>query len=124
MLKAVFSLALLILVAPGLASANSRFTVKNDSRDNVQVFIYNGGDTVCAVAAKDPYVSPGESESYGCEGNGKHRCKVTVIMPGNGDTACTDSDDLWSKCDAVSVIHVGDDETLVISSNYKTCSIE
>lgn len=58
------------------AEANPRFTVENNSDEKIKIFIYNGGDQTCTAAAKTKKVSPGKTESYGCTGNGKGRCKV------------------------------------------------
>lgn len=58
------------------AEANPRFTVENASDDKIEIYIYNGDDTQCITEAKTKKISPGETESYGCTGNGKGKCKV------------------------------------------------
>lgn len=62
------------------AEASPRFTIENASDDKIQVYIYNGGDTSCETEAKTKMVSPGETESFGCTGNGKGKCKVQFFF--------------------------------------------
>lgn len=68
------------------ASANSRFTIENDSYAKVTVQIYSGGDGSCKSPEKTKTASAGETDSYGCTGNGKNRCKVKLRV--DGDRIC------------------------------------
>ena len=58
------------------AQASPRFTVENTSDDTIDVHIYSGGDTLCTHEEKTKKVSPGETKTIGCNGNGKGKCKV------------------------------------------------
>ena len=67
------------------AEANPRFTVENSSDEKIKIFIYNGGDQTCTAAAKTKKLSPGKTETYGCTGNGKGRCKVRFFSQVDGE---------------------------------------
>ena len=74
---AVLTLASMVgLGASFSAEASPRFTIENTSDEKIKIFIYNGDDQTCTAAAKTKKVSPGKTETYGCTGNGKGRCKV------------------------------------------------
>ncbi len=68
------------------ANANSRFTVENQVELKANVYIYSGGDSVCSFEEKLKAASGGETDSYGCTGNGKNRCKVQFYI--NGSKIC------------------------------------
>ena len=70
--------------ASPVAEASPRFTVQNDSDKKVIVDIYDGGDSVCSLADKTKVASAGETDTYGCNGQGKGRCKV-VFSSGDKD---------------------------------------
>lgn len=77
----------LLFAAAGLspmAEANSRFTVENDIDDKVNLYIYTGDDTACLIEQKTKSVPSGESRSFGCAGNGKNQCRVTLFADGGG----------------------------------------
>ena len=67
------------LAASPAAEASPRFTVKNDSSKKVFVDIYDGDDSVCTTPDKTKIASAGETDTYGCNGHGKGRCKVEFI---------------------------------------------
>jgi hypothetical protein len=69
------------------AQASPRFTIENASDDKIKVYIYNGDDTSCTEEAKTKKVSPGITETYGCTGNGKGKCKVQFYF--DIDQICT-----------------------------------
>ena len=60
------------------ASASSRFTVQNDTENHVFVSIFMGGDQFCALEQKSQRVEAGKTETYGCKGNGKGKCKIKL----------------------------------------------
>lgn len=62
------------------ANANSRFTLDNQTDKKLMVLIYNGDDSICTTAAKSKNVKAGNSNSYGCEGRGNHRCHIRVYQ--------------------------------------------
>ena len=64
------------------AHANPRFKVENDLDVKVDVTIFNGGDMSCGTPAKAKKVKPGETESFGCVGNGKGKCKIVLGIDG------------------------------------------
>lgn len=75
---AVIGLGLAFAASPA-AEASPRFTVKNDSDKRVYVEIYTGADSVCSLAEKTKNASPGETDTYGCSGQGKGQCKVGFL---------------------------------------------
>ena len=76
--RALATVAGLILVAS--ADASPRFTIQNASDDKIKVYIYNRGDRSGTEEAKTQKVSPGKTETYGCTGNGKGKCKVQFFF--------------------------------------------
>lgn len=64
------------------AEANSRFTVENQMDVQATVYIFNGADNVCTEERTFKRVSAGETDSYGCTGNGKNRCKIQIYVDG------------------------------------------
>lgn len=125
MFRALFSLALLILAAPGLASATSHFTVQNNSNDKVKLQIYDGDDNICFQEAKDVDVDGNSSKSISCTGGGKQCCRVAVSVPVyEDDQACVEASSITSGCVPTAVINVADGATLVIDSIYNYCSIQ
>ncbi|MFN3212991.1 MAG: hypothetical protein ACE37M_07795 [Henriciella sp.] len=77
------------------ADANSRFTVENQTELKANVYIYSGGDSVCSFEEKLKTASGGETDSYGCTGNGKNRCKVQLYI--NGSKICKKQMDTCSN---------------------------
>ena len=68
------------------AEASPRFTVTNETDAKVNVYIFTGDDAVCTWEEKLKSVSAGETDSYGCTGNGKGQCKVQFYT--GGDEIC------------------------------------
>jgi len=125
MFRKLFSLALLVLAVPGLASATSQFTVKNNSNSTIKLEIYDGDDTMCWQDAKTVHVDGNSSQSISCTGGGKHRCRVAVSNATYQDEeACVESQDITSSCETTAVINVDDGKTLVIESNWNYCAIQ
>ena len=66
------------------AQANPRFTVENNLDVTVDVTVFNGGDASCGTPAKTEAktkaVSPGQTDTFGCTGNGKGKCKVQFFF--------------------------------------------
>ena len=125
MFRALFSLALLILAAPGLASATSQFTVQNNSNDKIKLQIFDGDDNICLQQAKSVDVDGNSSKSISCTGGGKQRCRVAVSNATyDDDEACVESQNITSGCGSTAVINVDDGKTLVIESNYNYCAIQ
>lgn len=120
MFRALVSLALLVLAAPGLASATSHFTVTNNNNRKVVLSIYDGNDSSCIFDAKGESVDPGETKSFTCTGGGKQRCKVEVAVQENDEEACSQ---ITSGCGTVALVVIPDGATLVIESNSDYCSI-
>lgn len=75
--SAAIGLGIAITASP-LAEASPRFTVVNKADSKAKVFIFSGGDTACEFAEKTKTVSSGETDTFGCTGNGKGKCKVSV----------------------------------------------
>lgn len=75
--------SLAVLFSAMDASANSRFTIQNDTDKKVNVYIYTGGDDLCSVQEKLKSVSAGETDSFGCTGDGKNRCQVQFYAKGS-----------------------------------------
>lgn len=76
------------LAASPSAEASPRFTVVNDSKSSITVQIFNGGDVLCDAYTKKKSVSAGETDTFGCTGNGKGHCKV--ILKTDGHSVCAD----------------------------------
>ena len=125
MFRKSFSLVLLVLAVPGLASATSHFTVQNNANSSIRLEIYNGDDTMCWQYAKVVHVDGNSSQSVSCTGGGKHRCRVAVSNSTYQDEeACVESQDITSSCETTDVINVDDGKTLVIESNWNYCAIQ
>jgi hypothetical protein len=125
MFRKLFSLALLVLAVPGLASATSQFTVQNNSNDTIKFQIFDGDDSVCLQDAKSVNVDGNSSKSISCTGGGKQRCRVAVSVPlYDDDEACVESQNITSSCGSTAGINVDDGKTLVIESNYDYCAIQ
>lgn len=77
---AIASLASLLLAMS--ADATSRFTAENQTDEKINVYIFTGGDTFCSVQEKLKSFSAGETDSYGCTGNGKNRCQIQLYADG------------------------------------------
>jgi hypothetical protein len=121
MRKALVSLAVLILAVPGLASATSHFTVKNQSNQKVTLSIYDGDDSSCIFDAKGESVDSGATKSFTCTGGGKQRCKVAVSVPEyDSDEAC---EQIATGCGTVALVVIPDGETLTVEINYDYCSL-
>ena len=108
----------LVLLIANQAAANSRFTVQNDSDRKVTIGIFNGDDGTCTVSIKVKSVNSGETESYGCAGGGKHRCKLSFQYGSSNSSAC---DDLYDTCQSQTV-KVANGETVVIT-DLQDCRI-
>ena len=87
---AVFSTCVALAATPA-AEASPRFTVINKSDSKAKIDIFSGGDSYCKVPEKAKTVSVGETDTFGCTGNGKGRCKVSVNV--SGEDACSDIGD-------------------------------
>ena len=125
MFRKLFSLALLVLAVPGLASATSHVTVQNNSNSKIKLQIFDGDDTVCLADAKSVDVDGNSSQSISCTGGGKQRCRVAVSNATyDDDQACVESENITSSCGTTAVINVDDGKTLVIESNYNYCAIQ
>ena len=121
MFRALVSLALLVLAAPGLASATSHFTVTNNNNRKVVLSIYDGDDSSCIFDAKGGSVEAGETKSFTCTGGGKHRCKVAVTVQEYDEEACSQ---ITSGCGTVALVVIPDGDTLVIEANSDYCSLK
>ena len=73
---------LVLLAAIPAAEASPRFTVANKSDNKLKVRIYNGDDGSCTESLKDKTTSSRETDTYGCQGNGKGRCKIEIYDGG------------------------------------------
>ena len=125
MFRKLFSLALLVLAVPGLASATSHFTVQNNCNSTIKLEVYDGDDTMCWQSAKVVHVDGNSSQSVSCTGGGKQRCRVAVSNSTyQDDQACVESTNITSSCENQAVINVDDGKTLVIESNYNYCAIQ
>ncbi|MEM6555765.1 MAG: hypothetical protein AAF642_07825 [Pseudomonadota bacterium] len=67
-----------------LAEASSRFTLENDIDAKVKMYIYTGDDKACLVEQKTKSVPAGKTRSFGCAGQGKNQCRVTLFADGGG----------------------------------------
>ena len=68
--------------ASPVAEASPRFTVGNKTDKSLSVEIYNGDDSVCMQSSKTKQLAPQETDTYGCDGNGKGRCKIEIFKGG------------------------------------------
>jgi len=110
LLSAITALSVgLALAASPAADASPRFTIKNDSSKKVFVDIYDGDDSICTTPDKTKIASAGETDTYGCNGHGKGRCKVEFIA--NDKTICKN---LNNTCSG-SVAKIKNSETVRIT---------
>ena len=87
---AIAGLCIAMSTAP-IAEASPRFSVTNNADAKINVYIYTGDDSVCTWEEKLKSVSKGETDSYGCTGNGKGQCKVRFYA--HGDEICKSARD-------------------------------
>ena len=73
---AVFLASLAFCSAALTAEASSRFTVQNDTDKHVFVSIFAGDDQFCFAEENSKRVKAGANRSFGCTGNGTHRCRL------------------------------------------------
>lgn len=78
---ATIALCLAFASSPA-ADASPRFSVGNKSDDQLKILIYNGDDGDCNIPLKTKAASSKETDSYGCQGNGKGRCKIEIYKGG------------------------------------------
>ena len=64
------------------AEASPRFTVTNNADKTVKVFVFNGDDSGCHLEEKVKTIDSGHSNTIGCSGNGKGRCKIYLQQHG------------------------------------------
>ena len=76
------SIGLVLAMATPNANASPRFTVTNQTDTKINVYIFTGGDPFCSFDEKLKSVSAGETDEYGCTGNGKGQCKVQFYAKG------------------------------------------
>ena len=79
---AIAGLCIAVSTAP-IAEASPRFSVTTDTDTKINVYIFTGDDSVCTWEEKLKTVSPDETDSYGCTGNGKGQCKVQFYTEGS-----------------------------------------
>ena len=108
-------LAASVLMFTFEANANSRFTLDNQTNKKLMVLIYNGDDSVCITSAKSKNVRAGNSNSYGCEGHGNHRCHIRVYhdkskVCKSPKNACNNSAIRVPDGSTITVSSVGDDK--------------
>ena len=72
----------LAIAASPAAEASPRFTVANKSDNKLNIHIYNGDDGDCTEPLKTKTASSKETDTYGCQGNGKGRCKIEIYKGG------------------------------------------
>lgn len=68
------------------AEASPRFTVTNNADKTVKIFIFNGDDADCLLEEKAKTIDSGKSNTMGCSGNGKGRCKI--FLQQHGERIC------------------------------------
>ena len=108
-------LAASVLMFTFEANANSRFTLDNQTNKKLMVLIYSGDDSVCITSAKSKNVRAGNSNSYGCEGHGNHRCHIRVYhdkskVCKSPKNACNNSAIRVPDGSTITVSSVGDDK--------------
>ncbi len=91
---ASLGLVLAMAAAPS-AEASPRFTVTNKTDTKINVYIFTGDDPFCSFSEKLKSVSAGETDNYGCTGDGKGQCKVQFYASGN--EICKDDRNTCSK---------------------------
>lgn len=102
------------------ADASPRFTVHNDTEGTVKVIIYSGNDSACSLEEKTKTISSGKSNTYGCAGHGKGRCKIR--MKYKSDVICKSH---TNTCDGKSTkIDDGGAVTVSQNNNDISCSFE
>ncbi|MEO1188900.1 MAG: hypothetical protein AAFW60_07490 [Pseudomonadota bacterium] len=107
-----------IAAAPS-AQASPRFTVANQGDTKLNVYIFKGDDPFCTLEEKVKAASAGETDSYGCTGNGKGQCKVQLYA--DGDEICKSNRNTCNK----NAIKVSGGRTVTISQDGDkfTCSV-
>lgn len=70
------------LVSTMAAEASPRFTVTNKADKMVKIFVFNGDDSGCHLEEKVKTIDSGHSNTMGCSGNGKGRCKIYLQQHG------------------------------------------
>ncbi len=79
------------LAAAPAAEASPRFTVINEIDKTANVYIYTGADSVCSLEEKLKKAVAGETDTYGCTGQGKGQCKIEIFV--GGDQICKNKGD-------------------------------
>ena len=110
---AALTLLLAMAAAPS-AEASPRFTVTNETDTKINVYIFTGNDSVCTWEEKLKSVSAGETDHYGCTGNGKGQCKVQFYA--KGDEICKSDRNTCNK----SAIKAEGGSTFVLSKDGDT----
>ena len=82
LIVAMLAFSAAIAVSPA-AEASPRFKVTNNADKKINVYIFKGDDPFCSFEEKLKSVSVGETDEYGCTGNGKGQCKVQFYLGGN-----------------------------------------
>lgn len=67
------------------------FTVVNEIDKTANIYIYTGADSVCSLEEKLKKAVAGETDTYGCTGQGKGQCKIEVYV--GGDQICKNKGD-------------------------------
>ena len=115
--------ALAIASAAGLivtmsAEASPRFTIHNDADSDVKVIIFAGNDSDCLFEEKVKTVSSGKSNTVGCSGHGKGRCKVRVKW--KGEEVCKKN---WNTCgNEATKINDGGDLYISLDNKDMVCT--
>ena len=115
-LKALTALALASaasLLFTMTAEANPRFTVENDSKKKVTVYIFSGDDGICSFEEKQKTVKSGNTASFGCHGHGTGRCKIMLYV--NDEQVCRSDRDTCNT----SAIKMRDGETVTLYNKDK-----
>lgn len=100
------------------AEASPRFTIHNDAPSQVKVFIFNGDDSDCILEEKVKTVSSSKSNTVGCSGHGKGRCKIRVKY--KGEEVCKKN---WNTCsNEATKIDDGGAVTVSLSQNEISCA--
>jgi len=114
LIKSLASFALAIIAGSGLtltAHANPQFTVENNLNQTVNVAITDGDDAGCkGKHGKMKSLRPGETNSFGCHGNGTKRCKIALWV--DHGAIC---ERLYNTCDK-GAIKVKSGKTVTINS--------
>lgn len=110
---AALSFGVALAAAPS-AEASPRFTVINEIDKTANVYIYTGADSVCSLEEKLKKAVAGETDTYGCTGQGKGQCKIEIFVGGDqicknrGDT-CNNNAMKVKGGSTVSIAKPGDD---------------